>query len=156
SAERGWHHSRHGPDPPRREGADLPGRGGLDDAAPRGHRPVHPDSSRLAAGRRDRRAARTRRTPLGQSRNRPRSAQEPRRPTGSPPLMLDRPFRRGAIALAVVALLALPCPAAAQGVSVPGISITGTGGPTEVSTLLEIVAGLTVLALAPSILIMLT
>jgi flagellar biosynthetic protein FliP len=70
--------------------------------------------------------------------------------------MVEPSIRRVSIAVAVGALLALPGSAAAQGVSVPGISITGTGGPTEVSTLLEIVAALTVLALAPSILIMLT
>jgi flagellar biosynthetic protein FliP len=65
---------------------------------------------------------------------------------------------RVAVALAVV--LGLPAlaaaPAAAQGFSLPGISFTGSGGPREVSTALEIVAGLTVLTLAPSIVIMLT
>ncbi len=47
-------------------------------------------------------------------------------------------------------------PALAQSFSLPGISFTGKAGPAEVSTVLEIVAALTVLALAPSIVIMLT
>jgi len=55
-------------------------------------------------------------------------------------------------------LLAVPAPAAAAGpaIGLPGISFAGQAGPAEVSTLLEIVAALTVLALAPSILVMLT
>jgi flagellar biosynthesis protein FliP len=47
-------------------------------------------------------------------------------------------------------------PALAQGFSLPGVTFTGKPGPAEVSTVLEIVAALTVLALAPSIVIMLT
>jgi flagellar biosynthesis protein FliP len=41
-------------------------------------------------------------------------------------------------------------------ISLPGITFTGSGGPEDVTTALEIVALLTVLTLAPSILIMLT
>ena len=41
-------------------------------------------------------------------------------------------------------------------ISLPGIKFGGSGGPEEVTTVLEIVAALTVLTLAPSILIMLT
>jgi flagellar biosynthetic protein FliP len=54
-----------------------------------------------------------------------------------------------------VGLLALPAPASAQALGLPGL-LSGAAGPAEVTTLLEIVAALTVLALAPSILIMLT
>jgi flagellar biosynthetic protein FliP len=57
-------------------------------------------------------------------------------------------------ALLVVALAATP--ALGQGFSLPGVSFTGKAGPSEVSTMLEIVAALTVLSLAPSIVIMLT
>jgi len=60
------------------------------------------------------------------------------------------------VLIAVALAGALPARASAQAVSLPGISFSGAGGPGEVSTLLEIVAALTVLALAPSILIMLT
>jgi flagellar biosynthetic protein FliP len=57
--------------------------------------------------------------------------------------------------LALLALM-LPATAAAQGFSLPGVTFTGAAGPAEVSTVLEIVAGLTVLTLAPSIVVMLT
>lgn len=60
------------------------------------------------------------------------------------------------LAAALGILAATAAPAAAQGFSLPGISFTGSGGPRDVSTALEIVAGLTVLTLAPSIVIMLT
>lgn len=41
-------------------------------------------------------------------------------------------------------------------ITLPGVSFTGAGGPEQVTTVLEIVAALTVLTLAPSIVIMLT
>jgi flagellar biosynthetic protein FliP len=56
--------------------------------------------------------------------------------------------------LAAVALV--PTAAAAQTVSLPGVTIAGGTGPGEVTTALEIVGALTVLALAPSILVLLT
>jgi flagellar biosynthetic protein FliP len=62
--------------------------------------------------------------------------------------------RTAATALATVLLT--PVAAAAQGLAIPGVSFTGTAGPTEVSTALEIAALLTVLTLAPSIVVMLT
>lgn len=71
--------------------------------------------------------------------------------------MTLRGLPAGLAAIAAMGVtLGLPQRAAAQAVTVPGITFTGAGGPAEVSTLLEIVAALTVLALAPSILIMLT
>jgi flagellar biosynthesis protein FliP len=54
------------------------------------------------------------------------------------------------------AMLAAPAEALAQNVPLPGITLTGPAGPPEVSLALEIVAALTVLTLAPSIVIMLT
>jgi len=63
-------------------------------------------------------------------------------------------LRQTVRALFLVALLTTP--AMAQGFSLPGVSFTGKAGPAEVSTVLEIVAALTVLALAPSIVVMLT
>ena len=56
----------------------------------------------------------------------------------------------------LAAVAAVPGRAAAQGFSLPGVTFTGAAGPTEVSTVLEIVAALTVLTLAPSIVVMLT
>ena len=64
---------------------------------------------------------------------------------------------RGIAILVLAATVTLaPMPALGQTFSLPGISFTGKAGPSEVSTVLEIVAALTVLALAPSIVIMLT
>lgn len=60
------------------------------------------------------------------------------------------------LAVLTAALVAAPLPAAAQGLALPGISFTGAGGPAQVSTVLEIVAALTVLSLAPSIVMLLT
>jgi flagellar biosynthetic protein FliP len=56
----------------------------------------------------------------------------------------------------VAGTLAVPVRAFAQGFSLPGISFTGSAGPDQIATVLEIVAGLTVLTLAPSIIVMLT
>lgn len=70
--------------------------------------------------------------------------------------MTHAPARGLGSAVLTLATLAVPGVAAAQGFSLPGISFTGSAGPAEVSTVLEIVAALTVLTLAPSIVIMLT
>jgi len=66
--------------------------------------------------------------------------------------------RRLAPAAAALATIAWPAAAWAQGqgLTIPGISLTGNRGPNEFSTVLEIVAALTVLTLAPSILVMFT
>lgn len=64
--------------------------------------------------------------------------------------------RWGLGALIAIAMMAAPATARGQEFSLPGINFTGAAGPAEVSTVLEIVAALTVLTLAPSIIIMLT
>jgi flagellar biosynthetic protein FliP len=63
---------------------------------------------------------------------------------------------RGIGGLAALAGAMLPAPAAAQALSLPGVTLSRGAGPGEVTTALEIVAALTILALAPSILILLT
>jgi flagellar biosynthetic protein FliP len=65
--------------------------------------------------------------------------------------------RRRVLAVGAPALgLLAPAAAAAQTLSLPGVTIAGGAGPAEVTTALEIVGALTVLALAPSILVLLT
>jgi flagellar biosynthetic protein FliP len=70
---------------------------------------------------------------------------------------MTRALARGLLGAGLtLAMVAVPGVARAQGFSLPGISFNGSAGPAEVSTVLEIVAALTVLTLAPSIVIMLT